>query len=59
MATEQVLNVVLRRHVFISERPFPAVLDGIFGGISQPDIGQLFSRLAASTSYEQYTSLVR
>jgi hypothetical protein len=29
-----------RRHVFTSERPFPAVPDGIFSGISQPDIGQ-------------------
>jgi hypothetical protein len=30
---------MLRRHVLISERPFAAVLDGIFSGISQPDIG--------------------
>jgi hypothetical protein len=49
----------MRRHVFDSERPFAIVLDGIFGGISQPDIGQLFSKLAASTSYEQVNSLVR
>jgi len=27
--------------------------------ISQPDIGQLFSKLAASTSYEEFASLVR
>jgi hypothetical protein len=59
MASEQVLEVTVRRHVLTSELPFPAVLDGIFGGISQPDIEQLFSQLAASTSYEQYTSLVR
>jgi uncharacterized protein (DUF302 family) len=59
MASEQVLEVVVRRHVFASERPFPAVLDGIFGGISQPDIGQLFGQLAASTSYEQFSSLVQ
>jgi hypothetical protein len=59
MASEQVLDVSMRRHVFDSERPFSIVLDGIFGGISQPDIGLLFSRLAASTSYEQYSSLVR
>jgi uncharacterized protein (DUF302 family) len=59
MASEQVREVVLRRHVFTSELPFPAVLDGIFGGISQPDIGQLFGQLAASTSYEEFSSLVQ
>ena len=59
MASEQVLDVVVRRHVFDSDRPFQAVLDGIFGGISRPDIGPLFSNLAASTSYEQLSSLVR
>ena len=59
MASEQVLEVLMRRHVFDSERPFAGVLDGIFGGISRPDIGQLFSKLAASTSYEQFSSLVQ
>ena len=59
MASEQVLDVVVRRHVFDSERPFQAVLDGIFGGIARPDIGPLLSELAASTSYEQFSSLVR
>src|SRR6266851_3263055 len=58
MASEHVLDVVVRRYVLDSERPFPAVLDGIFGGISQPDIGALFSNLAASTSYEQFSALV-
>jgi uncharacterized protein (DUF302 family) len=59
MASEQVLDVVVRRHVFDSDRPFQAVLDGIFGGITRPDIGALFGKLAASTSYEQFSSLVR
>ena len=59
MASEQVLEIAVRRHVFTSSQPFPAVLDGIFDGISQPDIGQLFSRLAASTSYEEFASLVQ
>lgn len=59
MVSENVLEVVVRRHVIDSEQPFPAVLDGIFGGISQPDIGVLFSKLAASTSYEQFSSLVQ
>ena len=59
MASERVLEVVVRRHVFTSERPFPAVLDGIFSGISQPDIGALFATLAASTCYEEFTALVR
>jgi uncharacterized protein (DUF302 family) len=59
MASERVLEVVVRRHVFTSNQPFSAVLDGIFSGISQPDIGQLFSKLANSTSYEQFSSLVR
>jgi hypothetical protein len=59
VASEQVLAVLVRRHVFDTERPFSNVLEGIFGGISQPDIGLLFSNLAASTSYEQFSSLVR
>ncbi len=59
MASEHVLNVLVHRHVFDSERPFPDVLDAIFGGISQPDIETLFGKLAASTSYEQFSSLVR
>ena len=59
MASQHVLEVPMRRHVFDSERPFDSVLDGIFGGISQPDIEALFSKLATSTSYEQFSSLVR
>ena len=59
MAAEDVLEVRVRRHVFTSERPFAEIMDGIYGGISQPDIGSLFRQLAASTSYEQFTSLVR
>ena len=35
------------------------VLDGIYTGISQPDIGTLFAKLAASTSYEEFSALVR
>jgi hypothetical protein len=58
MASEQVIEVAVRRHVLSSERPFASVLDGIFHGISQPDIELLFSKLAASTSYEQFSSLV-
>ena len=59
MASERVLDVPVRRHVLTSERPFQVVLDGIYGGISQPDIGALFVRLAASTSYEEFSALVR
>ena len=59
VASEHVLDVQIRRHVFDSERPFPDVLDAIFGGISRPDIEALFGKLAASTSYEQFSSLVR
>jgi hypothetical protein len=59
MPVENVLQVPVRRHVFESERPFGSVLDGIFGGISQPDIGQLFSKLEESTSYAQFSSLVQ
>src|ERR1700733_2274461 len=59
LAAEEVLEVGGRRHVFTSERPFAEIMDGIYGGISQPDIGNLFRQLAASTSYEQFTSLVR
>jgi hypothetical protein len=59
LAAEDVLEVRVRRHVFTSERPFAEVMDGIYGGISQPDIGSLFRQLAASTSYEEFASLVR
>ena len=59
MAAEDVLEVQVRRHVFTSARPFAEIMDGIYGGISQPDIVRLFRELAASTSYEQFTSLVR
>jgi hypothetical protein len=58
LAAEDVLEVRVRRHVFTSERPFADVMNGIYGGISEPDIGSLFQELAASTSYEQFTSLV-
>ena len=59
MASEQVLVIPVRRHALTSERPFQFVLDGIYDGISQPDIGALFATLAASTSYEELTALVR
>jgi hypothetical protein len=59
LAAEDVLEVQVRRHVFTSARPFSEIMDGIYGGISQPDIGRLFRELAASTSYEEFSSLVR
>jgi len=59
VASEHVLDVLIRRHVFDSERPFPDVLGAIFGGISQPDIEALFGKVATSTSYEQFSSIVR
>ncbi len=59
MASERVLDIAMRRHVLTSERPFQVVLDGIYGGISQPDIAALFVKLAASTSYEDFSELVR
>jgi hypothetical protein len=59
VASEQVLDIPVERYVLTSERPFPAVLAGIYDGISQPDIGILFARLAASTSYEDFGALVR
>jgi len=49
VVSENVLKVLVHRHVFDSDRPYSAVLDGIFGGISQPDIERLISELAAST----------
>jgi hypothetical protein len=58
MSSEHVLEILMRRHVFDTERPFSDVLDGVFGGISQPDIELLFSKLAASTSYQEFSSLV-
>jgi hypothetical protein len=58
VAYEQVLDIPVRRHVLTSERPFQDVLDGIYDGISQPDIGALFATLAASTSYDELSALV-
>ena len=58
MASERVLDVSVHRHVFDTDRPFARVLDGIFSGISQPDIAQLFSKLAASGTYQEFSSLV-
>jgi hypothetical protein len=45
LAAEEVLEVPVRRYVFTSERPFAEILDGIYGGISRPDIGSLFGEL--------------
>ena len=59
MASGRVLDVAVRRHVLTSERLFQVVLDGIYTGISQPDIGTLFAKLAESTSYEEFSALVR
>jgi hypothetical protein len=59
MGSERVVDVAVRRHVFDNQRPFQSVLDGIFGGISQPDIDSLFAKLQASTSWEQFSGLVR
>jgi hypothetical protein len=59
VASEHVLDIPVRRHVLTSERPFQDVLDGIYDGISQPDIGALFATLAASASYEEFSALVR
>jgi hypothetical protein len=59
VAVEQVLEIPIRRHVIESKQTFERVMDGIFHGISRPDIGSLFSDLEASTSYEQFSSLVR
>ena len=58
MASERVLDIPVRRHVLTSERPFQLVLDAIYDGVSRPDIGALFARLAASTSYEELSALV-
>lgn len=59
MVSEQVLDIPVRRHVLTSERPFQVVMDGIYDGISQPDIGALFATLEASTSYDEFSALVR
>ncbi len=58
MGAEQVRDIQVRRYVLDSHRSFSDVLDGIYGGISRPDIGKLFDQLAASTSYDEFSSLV-
>ena len=59
MSSEDVLEVRVSRHVFVTERPFSNVINGVYEGISQPDIETLFGELAASTTYGQLSSLVR
>jgi hypothetical protein len=59
VTVEQVLEVPINRHMIESEQSFQNVMDGIFGGISRPDITLLFSDLEASTSYEQFSSIVQ
>jgi uncharacterized protein (DUF302 family) len=58
MASEEVLAVSIRRHVINGDRPFSAVLDGIYQGIGRPDIAGLFRELSAAASYEEFSSLV-
>jgi hypothetical protein len=58
MASEQVLTLAVRRYVIVGDRPFQDVMDAIYAGISRPDIEGLFRQLAASTSYEQFRTLV-
>jgi hypothetical protein len=43
MPSERVLAVAVSRHIIDAQRPFSEVLDGIFGGISRPDIAELFA----------------
>ena len=59
MTAEQVLEVPIHRHIIESEQLFTSVMDGIFDRISRPDITSLFNDLEASTSYEQFSSLVQ
>src|ERR1700734_1188227 len=53
-----VVEVAVRRHALTNSQPFSAVLDGILSSISRPDIGQLIRKRGASTSYEEFRSLV-
>jgi Domain of unknown function DUF302 len=59
LSSEDVLEVRVSRHVFVTEAPFSNVINGVYEGISQPDIETLFGELAASTTYGQLSSLVR
>jgi hypothetical protein len=59
MASEQALDVVVRRHVFDTGQPFARARDEIFSGISQPDIAGLFSWLVATSPYREFSSCRR
>jgi uncharacterized protein (DUF302 family) len=59
MASETIIEVRVQRHVITSERPISDVIDGIYSGISRPDIGVLLGKLETSGSYDQFSSLVR
>jgi hypothetical protein len=58
MQAEHVLVVAVKRHILDTDRSFDAVLNGIYEGISQPDIAALFAQLATSQSYDQFSLLV-
>lgn len=58
MASEEVRTVAIRRHVIDTARAFDDVLDGIYTGISRPDLAALFQKLAATTTYEELRTLV-
>ena len=56
---EKVLKVAIVRHVFETRRDFPDVLEGIYTGISRPDIKTLFKGLATSPDYADFSAQVK
>jgi len=59
MATEQVIDVAVRRHVLTTDKAFSDVMDGIYSGISQPAIDDVFRDLAAAASWPEFTAIVK
>lgn len=58
MATARVVDVAVRRHVFTTDKPFADAMDGIFNGISRPDIEKMFKELDAASSYQEFSAVV-
>jgi len=59
LASEKIHTAAVRRHIIDTDLPFDDILDGICTGSSRPDIPVLFTSLTASTTYDEFTALVK
>jgi hypothetical protein len=59
MASEDARTVAIERHTIDTQVDIDQVLQGIYSGISRPDIQVLFVQLAAAKTYDDFAALVR